>query len=215
MSRSARAQPSLSTVETVGGFQPGQGQPSAEPGICLCFPQALRCLQAHSLSWIPKGPPHLAGQMFLQLMSQLPELLRPQGSTGQAVSLDPLPRIAAMPTTFHGGCAQGAPTPPRVSKSSLPLSCCLQSFTETRFLQRYKLWASAGSVTMILSDNPLSLTKVPHHCCHPASSAGSHSWLCLYVFTGADISIHTKPWILSSAFGCLLEVWVPSRTVPH
>lgn len=42
--------PSLSAVETAGGPQPGQGQPTVEPGICLCFPRALQCLQAHSLS---------------------------------------------------------------------------------------------------------------------------------------------------------------------
>lgn len=40
VSRSARAQPSLSAIDTVGRAQPGQGQPSAEPGICL-FPTGL------------------------------------------------------------------------------------------------------------------------------------------------------------------------------
>lgn len=54
VSRSARAQPSLSAVEAVGRPQLGQGQPSAEPGICL-FPTGPSMSASSQPEWNSQG----------------------------------------------------------------------------------------------------------------------------------------------------------------
>lgn len=118
---------------------------------------------------------------------------------------------AATPTSSYRGCAhQGLPlphSPVSIKSTACPFPAASKasqsqgSFRETS----YGLWPTSHRHPL----RPFTTRKGSlTHCTHPSSSGSC-------VFTGSDNFIYTKPWMLSSVIGCVLEAGASSRTVQH
>lgn len=111
---------------------------------------------------------------------------------------------------------KGLQLPHEYPKSSLPLSCCPHSFTETRFLQRYKcglqhVWSSLSSWTLsslTKGPPPTAVTRPPLLEAIADCVSMYSQVLIVHIHQAIDI-------VFCVCQGYFLEVWASSRTVPY